>query len=324
MSPRVSARELRQVRQLSRYAGLVVLAVGIATLTLYLVWDEGTAGSVRSEVAYVVANVCFSASLVAILLGRVTFAESNLSLKSTLEETIQENLLPLRETVESAAQSGYSWRCVLSPPSSTDKHLRYAYQQISIEKTLYQLPSELRFVCVAADKDDAIAGFVDDSRYQLRWLVDPTLDPNDRHIFDVRRVSVNGTELTGREIKISGRYIQRVLAFPISPAMKADNRFQLSFDLLVRKYLGEDQRVRLNTQVFAPTFGADFWCVVSENIRVDRAWFSATQIGGFGPIKQAEGSVYYWEGFPTTAHVRFDAPLQRGSGVDFNLEIKRP
>jgi len=150
MSQPRSKRELMQAQRLSRVLGTLVFLLGVLALVAYFVWAQGAARPVRVEIAYITANVLFSASIVAILLSRVTFEESNLSTRYTIENTVENSLAPLRRALDIGSQADYRWHCVLSMPPPEDAFKDYAIQKVSIEKTVDEVPSELRFVCIAS------------------------------------------------------------------------------------------------------------------------------------------------------------------------------
>ncbi|MDQ3706223.1 MAG: hypothetical protein M3437_13625, partial [Chloroflexota bacterium] len=200
--------------------------------------------SVAAEVAYIVASALFSAGLVSLLLSQVTLEESRLGLQATIESSIEASLLPLREVLQAGCQVDYRWHCLLSMPGGGDAHPEYSYQQITIQKDLSELPPDLRFVCVASMADDALSAFVDDPRYQFRWIVDENLDPNNRLLFDVSRVSVDGRELIGRDVGLKLKYSSRQVCYNIPRGDGGSRRHTISFDVLVRKHFGSDRRVR--------------------------------------------------------------------------------
>lgn len=176
------------------------------------------------------------------------------------------------------------------------------------------------FYCVASMADDAISAFVDDPRYQFRWIVDEGLDPNDRMLFDVTRVSLDGRELNAREVAPRLQYKARQVSYSVPRGHGESRRHKISFDVLVRKHFGSERRVRIRTQLFQTTFGADFRCTISESVLMSKAWISTSEVTGFGPMQPVTGKSRLVQGLPCSLHVRYDAPLQPGSTVAFHLD----
>jgi hypothetical protein len=321
MARSITTRELRQAQRLSVALTLLVLCLGAAGLAWYFLGGGSQGKPITTEVAYLLASAFISAALVSLLLNRATLEESRLSLRRTIEGTIESSLLPLRELVQADCQVDYRWHCLLSMPGPEDDHLDYAYQQMTIEKDIADLPGELRFVCIASMADDALAPYADDSRYHFRWLIDEGLDPYDEKLFAVRRVSLNGRELKGKDASSKARVPhRRILCYPVPRGARDGQRHTVSFDVLVRKHVGNERRIRIRTQLFTTTFGADFRCTIAENVPVTSVWVSTSEVTSFGPMQPVSGEGTLVAGLPCSLHVRYTAPLQSGSTVAFHLD----
>lgn len=319
MNVRATSRELRQAKKISRALGGVVLLLGLAAMATYFLWPRGGARGVVVEIAYMVANVFFSASAVALILSRVTFEEADLSAKAAIESSIEAALSPVREALLNNCQSDYRWQCVLGLPPEGDILPEHAVQIVSIEKTVPTLPNELRFVCLASYDDAALAPFAEDERYQFRWMVDEELDPQDKAVFDVLSVSVNGRVLTGRPLSARGSFKTSHVAYVIPRELRGLSQCRIEFTVAVRKHIGTDSRILIRTQLFKTTFGADFRCVVSEAIRLTGSSISSSEVSALGPISNPVGTVISRSGVPADLHIRYGSPLQAGSTIGFHL-----
>jgi hypothetical protein len=320
MSLRATQRELRQARRLSQLIGALVFLLGVLFFLAYFLLPGSGARSVAVESALVLANVCFSASLVAILVSRAILEEANLSARAAIQQSVDETLAPIRDTLLTDSQQEYRWHCILGMPGLQDPFQNYAIQKISIEKTVNTLPDELRFVCVASYADDVFGPYTDDRRYQLRWVIDSELDPRNVAISDVLSCRLNGQDLNPRALTQSvSEPVTKIFAFAVPDELKGATKYRLEYSVLLRKHIGADSRVLVRTQLFATTFGADFWCVVAPNLGVTGSWISSSEVSVIGPAQAPDGRVFYQEGFPADLHIRYSAPLQSGSTVGFHL-----
>lgn len=319
MNIRATTRELQQAKKISRALAAVVLLLGLAAMATYFLWPRGGARGVVVEIAYMIANVFFSASAVALILSRVTFEEADLSAKAAIESSIEAALSPVREALLNDCQSDYRWQCLLGLPPEGDALPEHAVQVISIEKTVPGLSNELRFVCVASYDDAALAPFAEDARYQFRWVVDEELDPLDSAVFDVINVKVNGRALNGRPLSSSGPAKMSHLGYAIPRELRGLSQYRIEFTVAMRKHVGADSRILIRTQLFKTTFGADFRCIISEALGLTGSWISSSEVSALGPISNPVGTVVSRPGVPVDLHIRYGSPLQAGSTIGFHL-----
>jgi hypothetical protein len=313
-------RELQQARKLSQTLGLVILLLGVGAMAVYFLWPNSGARGVVVEVAYMVANIFFSAGLVAMLLSKVTFEEANLSAQATIQTSVESALSPIREALLPGSQTDYRWHCLLGMPERSDSFPEYAIQVVSIAKTVIEPPPELRFVCVASYADDALSPYANDLRYQLRWVVDEELDPRDTNVFDVLAVRVNGRVLAGKDVRVrSGATKSRLLSYPVPREFRNQVQCRIEFTVLLRKHVGNDARVMIRTQLFTTTFSADFRCVVAPNFGITSSTISSSEVSGLGSHAAPRDTVVVRPGLPADLHIRYDTPLQAGSTVGFHL-----
>lgn len=317
MNLRATNRELQQAQRISRALGTVVLLMGLAAMATYFLWPRGGARGVVVELSYMMANVFFSASAVALILSRVTFEEADLSAKAAIESSIEAALSPVRDALLNDCQSDYRWQCLLGLAPDGDALPEHAVQVISIEKTLPNLPSELRFVCVASYDDAALAPYAGDARYQFRWVVDEELDPLNPAVFEV--LSVNVRALSGRALPNKDGLRLRHLAYAIPRELRGLAQCRVEFAVSLRKHVGADSRILIRTQLFKTTFGADFRCIVSEGLSLSGSAISSSEVSALGPISSPVGTVVARPGVPADLHIRYSSPLQAGSTVGFHL-----
>ncbi len=321
----VTPRELIQARWLSRLTSLLVVGLGLALVGVFLYLARGQTKSVAAELTYLLASVCVSAGLVALLLSRATLEETTLTTRATIEESVEAQLSPIRQALRQGGQSDYRWRCFLSLTPDAEGGSEYAWQVITIEKAVTDLPTDLRFLCFASFSDEVLRPYASDPRYQFRWVIDEALDPLNREHFDVQSVLVDGKPLAGKEAPVpGGAAAARLVVYPVPRAARENPGFhRISFAVLVRKHVGHDERIRIRTRLHATTFGAEFVCVVGESMPLRHASSSASEVSFLGPPGSGAvgaGEVQVHPNRPCVLQVRFDSPLQPGSAVSFDLD----
>jgi hypothetical protein len=98
----------------------------------------------------------------------------------------------------------------------------------------------------------------------------------------------------------------------------------LEFQVLVRKYVGDEARVRIQTQLFRTVTDAEFRCTVDPALGIDRLFTSASEVSALGIARGGSCESTFAEPFGRHAGiVRLPFPLQAGSCVAFTLDRTR-
>jgi len=95
----------------------------------------------------------------------------------------------------------------------------------------------------------------------------------------------------------------------------------VEFQVLVRKYIGDERRVRVQTQLFRSVTDAEFRMTVDPTLGVERLFTAASEVSAIGVARGGSAESTFVEPFDQHAGiVRLPFPLQAGSSVAFTLD----
>jgi hypothetical protein len=303
----------------------VLLANGLALLVglvLVIIAASLSSQTVLWTIAGVIGGALVSATVVTFTLGGISLTETITQVDSALVRGLQSVLTPVRETVLAGALSAYRWDCWLACPSDDDPYPDYAYQALRISYRLDNLPPAIRFVCAATRNDQVLEQLTADD-YVFRWLIDDHLQVGDPHIFRVSMVRIDNEDLGGADVHTESLLgaPARVITYPVSRKVRETLGHTLEFQVLVRKYLGDETRVRIQTQLFRTVADAEFRLTVDPALDVDRLFPSASEVSALGVTYGGSCESTFPEPFgPHAGIVRLPFPLQSGSCVGFTLD----
>ena len=264
-----------------------------------------------------------SASVVTLVLGALAVKETTEQVDSAVLRGLQDVLEPLRDPVFAGCLMAYRWDCYLACPYPDDTCPGYAYQNMRISYRVDTLPNELRLVCVASRDTRALEGFTADD-YILRWLVDDTLDPTDPMVFRVGEVQVDNQDLhphtASGTLEVPGGRA-RVLTYPVPRRARQTTGHTVQFQVLARKYIGDETRLRIQAQLFRSVTDAEYRLTIDPSLRVGRLWPSAAEVSAIGVARA--GSIEPTFAPPFDKHaaiVHLPFPLQPGSTIAFLID----
>jgi hypothetical protein len=303
----------------------VLLANGLALLiglVLVVVASSLSNQTVLWTIAGVIGGALVSATVVTFTLGGISLTETITQVDSALLRGLQSVLGPVRETVLTGALSAYRWDCWLGCPGADDPYPDYAYQALRISYRLDDLPSAIRFVC-AATRDDRALEQLTAEEYVFRWLIDDHLGVGDPRVFRIGIVRIDNEPLGGANVRTESILDApaRVITYPVPRRLRETLGHTLEFQILVRKYVGEEARVRIQTQLFRTVTDAEFRLTVDLGLGIDRLFTSASEVSTLGVARGGSCEGTFAEPFGHHAGiVRLPFPLQSGSCVAFTLD----
>lgn len=324
MARQETRNELRLARRIKYWVSAGLLVTGLAFHGYYFATAFQGDTAFRA-IAGLLANALVSAALITLIVGKVTEDESRLLVLHTIEDSLETNLSPLRETLQHAgSQTDFRWTCLVSRPPAGDPHQDYLVQDISIARTIDSVPPEVWVVCAASNDDGILQSLAADKRCVLRWLVDGSLNPCDDAVFLLDEMSVNGIPQTVKatETTVLGSQV-RVYKARMGKEEQAASPVALRLGFRARKHLGTNERVELKSVLFDTTFGASFECVVSDSIKLRRLSPNTAHVSVLGPRREVVSSPPVSLGMLAKSSVYYESLLGSGSTVSFELEIER-
>ena len=103
MSRPETRNELRLARRVKYWASVGLFLIGLALSGCYFATAFQGDTAVRA-IAALLANSLVSAALITLIVGKVTEDESRLLVLRTIEDSLEANLTPLRETLQHAGR----------------------------------------------------------------------------------------------------------------------------------------------------------------------------------------------------------------------------
>lgn len=307
----VTTGELNQARRATTVFMWLVFVLGlVGALVRYT-----DAPPAVVEVGGIIAATCIPAFLTAFIINRFVNAEAWLRQQHLVENSIAQSLQVVRSVIQEGAQADYRWNCILSsgPPEFPQG---YALQKIEIFKRVSALQPIYQIVCLAAESHPALRG-----DFLARWEIDSALgDPHD--FFRLRHMEIEGIridpEMTPWEgtagILATYRVPEMLRQFPRSS-------FGLAYGWSAPKFVGTDSRIRIRTQVFATTNGAEFRCTLTPDLGAKKFYTASSEVSQLGPgATAADSRADLTEVGPWSLVLRYETPLAAGSAVAFHIE----
>jgi hypothetical protein len=97
----------------------------------------------------------------------------------------------------------------------------------------------------------------------------------------------------------------------------------LEFQVVVRKYVKDETRVRIQSQLFRTVTDAEYRITVDPALQVDRLFPSASEVSALGVAQGGSCETTFSEPFGQhSGIVRLPFPLQTGSSIAFTLDRK--
>jgi hypothetical protein len=299
-----------------------VLSLVLGTV-LVVIGTVLTKQSVIATLLGLIGGAFVSASIVTLVLGALAVRETTEQVDSAVLRGLQDVLEPLRDPVFAGSLVAYRWDCHLACPMPEDEHPDYAYQNMRISYRVDTLPAALRVVCAASRDDRALEAFKAED-YILRWLVDDDLDPTDPKVFRVGMLSVDNQNLRARAPAgtvdvVGGR--AHVLTYPVPRNLRQTTGHLVEFQVLVRKYIGDETRLRIQAQLFRSVTDAEYRLTIDPGLGVTRLFPSASEVSAIGVNRGGSIESTFAPPFENTAGIVYlPFPLQPGSTVAFLID----
>ncbi len=185
-----------------------------------------------------------------------------------------------------------------------------------------QLPAELRVVCAASRDDRALEQFKAEN-FLFRWLIDDNLDPADPNILRMGSVLVDNQQLTsggvGNVETVGGRV--RVLTYTVPRNLRETTGHLVEFQVLVRKFIGNERRFRIQAQLFRSVTDAEYRLTLDSGLQVTSIWPSASEVSTIGVARGGTAGSLFAAPFEHAGGiVRLPFPLQPGSTTAFQID----
>jgi len=264
-----------------------------------------------------------SASIVTLILGALGVKETTEQVDSAILRGLQDVLEPLRDPVFAGSLVAYRWDCYLACPLADDEHPGYAYQNMRISYRVDTLPAVLRVVCAASRDDRALEEFKAEDHI-FRWLVDDDLDPTDPKVFRVGMLTVDNQNLrtkaqAGTVEVIGGK--ARVLTYQVPRNLRQTTGHLVEFQVLARKYIGDETRLRIQAQLFRSVTDAEYRLSIDPGLGVTRLFPSASEVSAIGVNRGGSIESTFAPPFENTAGIVYlPFPLQPGSTIAFLID----
>jgi len=151
----------------------------------------------------------------------------------------------------------------------------------------------------------------------------PLADVTNPLIFRVGTVEVDNERLRSNAARtvdvLGGR--ARILSYSVPRNLRQTVGHTVEFQVLVRKYIGDERRVRVQTQLFRSVTDAEFRMTVDPTLGVERLFTAASEVSAIGVARGGSAESTFVEPFDQHAGiVRLPFPLQAGSSVAFTLD----
>jgi hypothetical protein len=300
-------------------ANALALVVGLVLVVIAAFLSKQ---QVPATVLSLIGGAFVSAAVVTLVLGALAVRETVEQVDSALLRGLQDVLDPIRDPVFAGSLVAYRWDCFLACPLPDDEHPDYAYQNMRISYRVDAVPATLQLVCAASRDDRALEEFRAED-YILRWLIDDDLDPTDPMIFRAGTICVDNEPLQSRQVKtlndIGGT--ARVLTYEVPRRIRQTTGHTVEFQLLVRKFVGSETRLRIQAQLFRSVTDAEYRLSVDSGLQVTRLWPSASEVSSIGVAQGGSIESTYARPFDNRAAiVHLPFPLQPGSTIAFLVD----
>jgi hypothetical protein len=218
--------------------------------------------------------------------------------------------------------AAYRWDCHLACPLPHDEHPDHAYQSMRVCYRVDALASTLQLACAASRDDRALERFRADD-FIFRWLVDDDLDPADPMIFAVGTVRVDEHQLTAGPASvidvIGGAACLH--SYQVPRRLRSATGHQVEFQVLVRKFIGRETRLRIQAQLFRQATDAEYRLSVDPDLNVTGLHPSAAEMRAVGAAGRASIGAIYPPPFDQRAAVlHLPFRLRPGSVAAFGVD----
>jgi hypothetical protein len=307
------------IRRSVLLANTLALVVGLVLVVVAAFLSEQ---QVLATVLSLLGGAFVSAAVVTLVLGALAVRETVEQVDSALLRGLQDVLDPIRDPVFAGSLVAYRWDCFLACPLPDDEHPDYAYQNMRISYRVDAIPATLQLVC-AASRDDRALGEFRAEDFIIRWLIDDDLDPTDPMIFRAGIVSVDNEALKSRQVRtvnvIGGT--ARILSYDVPRRLRQTTGHTVEFQVLVRKHVGRETRLRIQAQLFRSVTDAEYRLSVDSGLKVTRLWPSAAEVSAIGVARGGSIESTYAPPFDNhAAIVHLPFPLQPGSTIAFLVD----
>ncbi len=307
------------IRRSVLLANALALVVGLVLVVIAAFLSEQ---QVVATMLSLFGGAFVSAAVVTLVLGALAVRETVEQVDSALLRGLQDVLDPIRDPVFAGSLVAYRWDCFLACPLPDDEHPDYAYQNMRISYRVDAVPATLQLVCAASRDDRALEEFRAED-FILRWLIDDDLDPTDPMIFRAGIVFVDNESLKSRQVKtvnvIGGT--ARILTYDVPRRLRQTPGHTVEFQVLVRKFVGRETRLRIQAQLFRSVTDAEYRLSVDSGLKVTRLWPSAAEVSAIGVARGGSIESTYAPPFDNhAAIVHLPFPLQPGSTIAFLVD----
>ncbi len=307
------------IRRSVLLANALALLVGLVLVVIAAFLSNQ---QVLATVLSLIGGAFVSAAVVTLVLGALAVRETVEQVDSALLRGLQDVLDPIRDPVFAGSQVAYRWDCYLACPLPDDEHPDYAYQNMRISYRIDTLPSAFQLVCAASRDDRALEEFRAED-YIFRWLVDDDLDPTDPMVFRVGMVQIDNEQLKSKPATTT-RVVggtARHLTYEVPRRLRQTVGHTVEFQVLVRKFVGRETRLRIQAQLFRSVTDAEYRLTVDPGLKVTRLWPSAAEVSAIGVARGGSIESTYAPPFDMhAAIVHLPFPLQPGSTVAFLVD----
>ncbi|MGH8906113.1 MAG: hypothetical protein ACRD0K_06285 [Egibacteraceae bacterium] len=311
---------LREVRRTVRVYNVLVLVIG----GIVLVAAARLSGqSMIVKGLEALGTTLVSAALVSFVFGTITIRDTTLQVGQAVSSAMQDTLAPLREAMLADALSLYRWDCHVDHAADDDPLPAYANQLLRISYRIPEVARELRLVCIASSADTVLEPFMDDARYVFRWLVDEGLHPWEPHVFRIAEIRVDGRPLQPGRVRRFETHGSLAVEhrYAVPPELRTLGSHALDLSVAVRKYVGEDRRVRIQTQLFRAATDAEFRLTIGPRLRPVALAVQVSEVSPLGPGHPVScGSTHPDPYGQVAGRALFHFPLQPGSSVAFTIQ----
>jgi hypothetical protein len=113
----------------------------------------------------------------------------------------------------------------------------------------------------------------------------------------------------------------RHLTYEVPRRLRQTAGHTVEFQVLVRKFVGRETRLRIQAQLFRSVTDAEYRLTVDPGLKVTRVWPSATELSAIGVAQGSSIESTYAPPFDRhAAIVHLPFPLQPGSTVAFLVD----
>lgn len=318
-----SSRWLREIHISTRRWEVLMAVVGTVVIVVAVVWIPSESGSplAISRIGEIVGEALLAAAIVSFVFGQSANRETVAIVDDAVVRALTESLAPVADAVYEGALASYRWDTILDSAPEDDPYPDYLIQVTTIGYRLAEIPRQVRLLCAASQTDGVLEPYLRDDRYIFRWEVDDNLDVERDSVFEVSYVWLDGeqVEMSGsRTFDVAGG-IARECEFDLPEASSRAGVHHIQFQVMVRKYAGDDTRIRIQTHAFKELTDAEFRLSVSSDMEVTQVIPHTGGIQAMAPASPEVTSFELGRGSSRVAIIRIAQPIRAGSNFAFTL-----